>query len=163
MANVDKNQAIIDFLNQCPSIRDNPTFFNFINAKNDNKQILTTGNDKIIDKPFIDGSVQKRFTFTIIDYKSVAYTAIVKAAGYSNENVEDLLDTQGIIDWVTEQDLNRNYPNFGDDCVIDDIRALTDNPNLNGVDTSVTPALAKYSISIQINYIDYSNLTWDNN
>jgi len=163
MANVDKNQAIIDFLLQCPSIQNNPMFFNFINAKNDNKQIVTTGNDKIIDKPFIDGSVQKRFTFTIIDYKSVAYTAIVKAAGYSNENVEDLLDTQGIIDWVTEQDLLRNYPNFGEDCVIDDMRALTDNPNLNGVDTSVTPALAKYSISIQINYIDYSNLLWDNN
>ena len=97
MANVDKNQAIIDFLNQCPSIRDNPTFFNFINAKDDNKQILTTGNDKIIDKPFIDGSVQKRYTFTIVDYKSVAYTAIVKATGYNNENVDELFNTQGII------------------------------------------------------------------
>ena len=98
-----------------------------------------------------------------MDYKSVAYTAIAKVAGYPNENVEDIFDTQQIIDWVTEQETLRNYPNFGEDCVIDEMRALTDNPNLNGVDTSITPALAKYSISIQINYIDYSNLSWDNN
>lgn len=163
MANVDKNQAVIEYLLQCPAIRDNPLFFNFINAKDDNKQIVTTANDKVINRKFIDGSVQKRFTFTLMDYKSVAYTAIAKVAGYANENVEDMLDTQGIIDWVTEQEVIRNYPDFGTNCVIDSVQALTDNPRLNGVDTSITPALAKYSISIQIDYMDYSNLIWDEN
>lgn len=169
MASVDKNQAIIDFLLQCPYIQDNPLFFNFINAKDDNKQIVTMGNDKTIDKPFIDGSVQKRYTFTIIDYKSISYTAIAKIIGsgsvdyYPDENMEDILDTQQIIDWITEQENARNYPNFGEQCVIDEIKALTDNPRLNGVDTSINPGLAKYSISIQINYVDYTNLQWDNN
>lgn len=162
MANVDKNQAVIDFLLQCPALQNNPLFFNFVNAKDDNKQIVTSANDTIIDKPFIDGSVQKRYTFTIIDYKSVAYTAIVKQAGYPNENVEDMLATQDIIDWITEQEIDRNYPDFGTDCVIDSMKALSTNPNLNGVDTSVAPALAKYSISIQINYIDYSHILWEN-
>jgi len=163
MASVDKNQAIIDFLLQCPYIQNNPLFFNFINAKDDNKQIVTMGNDKTIDRPFIDGSVQKRYTFTLIDYKSVAYTAIAKASGYPNENVDDILDTQSIIDWITEQENARNYPNFGEQCVIDEMIALTDNPRLNGVDTSINPGLAKYSVSIQINYVDYTNLEWDNN
>ena len=162
MANLDKNKAIIDFLLQCPSIQNNPLFFNFVNAKDDNKQIVTSGNDTVIDRPFIDGSVQKRYTFTIIDYKSIAYTAIVKQAGYPNENVEDILATQDIIDWITEQALIRNYPNFGTECVIDDMKVTTTNPNLNGVDTSVAPALAKYSFSIQINYIDYSHVKWGN-
>lgn len=157
---VDKNQAVIDFLITCPQIRDNPLYFNFINAKDDNKQIITIANDKSINRPYIDGSVLKRFTFTIVDFKSIAYKAIVKQAGYPDENVTDMLDVQGIIDWVTEQADNYNYPDFGTDCFIDDMRVTTDNPNLNGIDNSVQPALAKYSMSIQIDYIDNSKKTW---
>lgn len=159
MANVDKNQAVIDFLITCPAIRDNPLYFNFLNAKDGNKQLLSTGNDKLMNRTFIDGSVAKRFTFTIIDYRSVAYQAIVKPIGtseYMNENVEELLDVQGIADWIEEQNDARNFPDFGSDFDIDEMHTLTDNPNVNGVDTSINPALAKYSISIQIDYVDNS-------
>ena len=156
MANVDKNQAVIDFLITCPKIQNSPLYFNFLNANDGNKQIVTDSNDKSVNKPFIDGSIQKQFTFTIIDYRSVAYQAVVKQVGYVNENVEEILDVQGIIDWITTQNDLRNYPNFGTDCVIDEMRTLTDNPNLNGVDTSITPPLAKYSMSIQIDYLDMS-------
>lgn len=165
---MDKNEAIITYLLQCPAIQNSPLYFNFINAKDDNKQIVTQANDKIIDKPFIDGSIQKRFTFTIMDYKSIAYTAVVKELNnlsatlvYPNENLEDIIDVQGIIDWISEQEVLRNYPDFGEDCVIDDIKALSDNPNLNSVDTSTNPPLAKYSISIQINYVDYSKVLFN--
>lgn len=160
MANVDKNQAVIDFLLTCPAIQDNPLFFNFLNAKDDNKQLVVTGNEKSINKAFVDGSVQKRFTFTIIDYKSVAYQAIVNSPILVNENVQEVFETQGIIDWISEQNDARNFPNFGNDCLIEEMHTLTDNPNLNGVDTSVSPALAKYSISIQIDYVDTSKMIW---
>ena len=156
MANVDKNQAVIDFLITCPQIQSNPLYFNFLNAKDGNKQLISSGNDRSINKPYIDGSVQKQFTFTLIDYRSIAYQAVVKQQGYMNENVEEVLDVQAVMDWINEQNEIRNYPNFGTDCVIDEMRTLTDNPNLNGVDTSITPALAKYSMSIQIDYLDMS-------
>lgn len=161
MSYMDKNNAIIEYLCQCPYIRDNKLFFNFIEAKDNNKQIISTANDKAIDKPYIDGSVKKRFTFTIMDYKSITYNAIAKAVGYNNENVEDILEVQTIIDWITEQNDNHNFPNFGVDCVIDDIIAISDNPNLSAVDTSKTPALARYSVSIQVNYVDYSKSNWN--
>ena len=157
---IDKNKAVLDFLKGCPQIRDNQMFFNFINAKDNNKQFVTLANDVNLHTPYIDGSVLKRYTFTIIDYKSVSYNAIVMLQGYSDENVEEMLQVQEIIDWITEQALERNYPDFGDACMIDDMKATTDNPNLNGVDTSIQPALAKYSISIQIDYIDYSKKLW---
>lgn len=160
MANIDKNQAVIDFLLTCPAIQDNPLFFNFLNAKDDNKQLVVTGNEKSLNKAFVDGSVQKRFTFTIIDYKSVAYQAIVNSPILVNENVQEVFETQGIIDWISEQNDSRNFPNFGADCLIEEMHTLTDNPNLNGVDTSVSPALAKYSISIQIDYVDTSKMIW---
>lgn len=153
---VDKNQAVIDFLINCPQIQANPLFFNFLNAKDGNKQLISSGNEKTMNRPFIDGSVAKRYTFTIIDYRSIAYQAVVKQAGYVNENVEEAFDVQGIMDWVNEQNDLRNFPNFGDKCIIDEMRTLTENPNLNGVDTSITPALAKYSMSIQIDYLDIS-------
>lgn len=157
---IDKNQAIIDFLIQCPQVRDNPLFFNFINAKDENKQIVTLSNDRSLNQSYVDGSVLKRYTFTLIDFKSVAYRAIVKESGYTDENVEDMLDAQSIIDWVEAQADEGNYPDFGETCIIDDMRTTTTNPNLNGVDTSVTPALAKYSISIQIDYLDISKVIW---
>lgn len=169
MANIDKNQAVIDFLCTCPAIQSNPLFFNFLNAKDDNKQLVATGNDKSMNVKFVDGSERKRFTFTIIDYKSVAYQAIVKpiqvgtgVQTYANENVQEIMEVQAIMDWITEQNEARNYPNFGNDMIIEEMRTLTENPNLNGVDTSVSPALAKYSMSIQIDYIDTSKVLWNN-
>lgn len=158
---VDKNQAIIEYLRNCPQIAANPLFFNFIEAKDNNKQLVTVANDINIQKPYIDGSVLKRFTFTIIDYRSIAYQAVVMAVGYTNENVEEMLDVQAMLNWIEEQDNNKNFPDFGPTCEIEKIEALTDTPRLNGVDTSVSPALAKYSISIRVTYLDTSKQLWN--
>lgn len=158
---IDKNQAVIDFLVNCPQLKNNPVFFNFINAKDNNKQILVMGSDQAVNTPFIDGSVQKIYTFTIIDFRSVTYQALVKLPGYENENVQELLDVQSIIDWVNEQSNNYNYPNFGEDCLIDEMIVTSNSPMLNGIDTSANPALAKYSITIQIKYIDNSKKLWN--
>lgn len=157
---VDKNQAIIDFLLQCPTIADNPLFFNFLNAEDTSKQIITQANSKVLNQRFIDGSVMRRYTFTIVDFRSVAYQPVPKVEGYVSENVEELLDVQGIMDWVNEQAKLRNFPDFGEDCIIDNMETITENPNLNGIDTQVTPALAKYSMSIRIDFLDKSNAFW---
>lgn len=161
---VDKNQAVIDFLLTCYQIRSNPLFFNFLNAKDGSKQIITQSNDKALNHNYVDGSVMKRYTFSLIDFRSVAYQAIPVVGTtlevYSTENVEELFDIQGIMDWVQEQADARNFPDFGDDCIIEDMKTTTENPNLNGVDTSVSPALAKYSMSIQIDYLDTSKVIW---
>lgn len=156
----DKNQAMIDYLITCPAIRDNPLFFNFITAKEDNKQFITIANDKILNKEFVDGSVMKRYTMTLVDFKSVVYQAIVKQTGYPNENVEDMFDVQAIMDWVNEQNRLEIFPDFGSDCRVEKIQTATDNPNLNGVDTSVSPVTAKYSFSIQVEYLDMTNVLW---
>ena len=157
---MSKNQAIIDFFFFFLAIQKNPLFFNFLNAKDNNQQIITQANDKSLQQAYIDGSVLKQYTFTMIFFKSVLYQAIPKVEGLVNENVEELGEVQEIIDWVEEQADNKNYPNFGDKCLIDDMRALSENPGLNGVDTSVTPPLAKYSVSIQIDYLDTTKAIW---
>ena len=158
---MDKTQAMIEYLIQCPSIVSSPLYFNFINATSDDKQLVAVANDKIVYRPYVDGSVQKRFDFTIIDYRSVAYQELAKLHIDTNENVEEFFDVQEVIDWIEQQNDLRNFPDFGESCIVDSIRTMTDNPNLNGVDTSAKPALAKYSIAIQVDYLDISKCVWN--
>ena len=163
MSNVDKNQAIIDYLNTCPSIANNPQFFNFANAKDGNKQISVKSSDKGRNKPYIDGTVEKRFAFTIYDFRSASFNPLVIKSGFNNENVDELNDIQGIIDWVTEQNEMRKFPDFGSKCIIDSIYTTTENPDLAGVDKSVSPQVAVYTITINVDYLDISKKVWQNN
>ena len=158
---MDKNLAVIEYLITCPSIANNPLFFNCIQARDKAKDIVTIANERILHRPYIDGSVEKRYSFTIQDFRSVTPNPLAFIPGEppvlrTNENVENMLDVQGIIDWIEEQNDARNFPDFGTDCVIDEIKTVTDNPNLNGIDNNVTPALGKYSVTVQIDYLDKS-------
>ena len=156
----DKNQAVINFLLQCPEIQDSPLYINLINANDNDTQIVTKSNDKFVNKPYIDGSVLKRYTFTILRFKSISNGPLVTLSGYANENLEDLADVQSLIDWVTEQGELHNYPDFGEQCDIQSIRTTSENPNLEGFDAEVTPMLAVYSVTIEIEYIDNSKKIW---
>ena len=160
MSDIDKNQAVIDYLIQCPTILNSPLYFNFINAKDDTNQFVTQSNERYASKRYIDGSVMKIYSFTIILFKSAADIAVVKASGYPNENISDMVDIQALIDWVKEQEDLHNYPNFGEDCIVDEIYTTTDNPNFNGIDDQVSPPLATYSITIEIQYLDVSKKLW---
>ena len=66
---MDKTEAIIQYLLGCPQLAESALYLNFVNAKDDDKQLLTNANERTLHKPYIDGSVDKRFTFTIIDYR----------------------------------------------------------------------------------------------
>lgn len=157
---MDKNKATIEFISNCPYIRDNPLFFNFINAEEDNNQIVTTSNDIMVNRPYIDGSVLKRYTFTIVNFKSISDTELVQGDDISNENVDDMLDLQGLIDWIDEQNEAHNYPDFGTTCEIQQMITTSENPRFDGVNTAITPALAMYSVAIRIDYIDYKKVIW---
>lgn len=162
---MDKNKAVINFLLGCPHIKNSPLFYTLGKVEANNKQVETIANDEKINTPFVDGSVKKRYTFTIIDYQTVTPNAVIQREVDNtsvpvSENLDNAFKVQQVADWVTEQSTLRNFPDFGDKCVIDDMAVVTDQPNLNGVDRAVTPVLAKYSISIRIDYIDYSNAIW---
>ena len=157
----DKNQAIIDYLTTCPYVENNPLFFNFGNAKDSDIQIVAQSNDVSLNKTYVDGSILKRFTFNLLIYKSVSYNPLVTTEGYPNENLEEVKEVQNIIDWITTQNRLENFPDFGDDCTIESIEALTNNPSMNGVNSSVMPPLATYNISINVTYCDFENTVWN--
>ena len=92
ITSVDKNQAVVDYILQCPTIQNSPLYFNFINAEDDTNQFVTRSNERYASKRYIDGSVEKIYSFTIILYKSTADIAVVKIDGYPNENISDMSD-----------------------------------------------------------------------
>ena len=67
---------------------------------------------------------------------------------------------QSLIEWISEQNDLRNFPNFGETCEVDEILTTTDTPNFDGIDEQVSPPLAVYSITIRVNYIDKSKIIW---
>ena len=156
----NKHQAVIDYLVTCPTMQDSPLFFNFINAQDGTNQFLTVSNDEYTSTKYIDGSVQKIYTFTILTFKSVNDIEIVQIPGYKNENLSDMEDVQALIDWIQEQEEIHNYPDFGENCIVESIKTTTEEPNFDGIDEQVEPNLAVYSTSIQISYLDISKQLW---
>ena len=72
----------------------------------------------------------------------------------------DLSAIQTLIDWVKEQNENLNFPDFGEDCIVESIMPTTDEPTFDGIDEQTEPNLAVYSTTIQIEYIDISKRLW---
>lgn len=155
---MSKNQAMLDFLQTCPLIRDNPLFFNFGKVENGAHQVNMKSDDVSLHRPYIDGTELKRYTFHLDSFKSVAYNPVIQ--GLPDENMDDLDDVQALLDWVNEQGDLKNYPAF-EDCIIDKMRSLSMKPELVGVDTTLSPPTAVYRISIQIDYLDTSKQVWE--
>lgn len=159
---VDKNQAMIDFLLNCPVIQNNPLFFNFARAKEDNNQFILLSNDTKLNEPYIDGSVLKQYRFILLSYKTASFNPVIKVSGYPDENLSEIAEFQKVIDWVKEQSEANVFPDFGPDCIIDSMNVLSENPTLYDIDETTAPPVARYSITIQIDYLDNSLKLWHN-
>lgn len=157
---MDKNEAVIEFLLTCPTIQENPLFFNFADIEAGSNHVATQTDT--IKKRYIDGSVLKTYTFTIACYKAVSHNAIVGTSSFGDENMENMAIVQDILDWINEQADNRVYPNFGTDYIVEDMATLSVDPDLDGIDTSVNPPLARYSIGVKIEYLDNTKILWNN-
>jgi hypothetical protein len=154
----DMNAVMLQYLCECPTIQENPIYFNFAQSQDNNQLFVTSTNT--INEEYVDGSKLRRYQFTLFVYKSLSYDPVVKMEGYvkSHENVSEVADLQEILDWIQQQADEKNYPDFGTDCIIDNMKTATSNPVLYGTDVSVTPALAKYGMTVQIDYIDTSTV-----
>ena len=160
---MDKNEAMIKFLMTCPTIQNNPLFFNFAEAENGNNHFITEHDVK--KKTYIDGSTLKQYTFSIASYSSVSHNAIADddVAGeiLFDANIDNMAKVQSILDWINEQADNHNFPDFGTDCEVDSMETLTTDPDIDGIDTSVNPPIARYSVGVKLMYLDNSKRIWN--
>ena len=59
---------------------------------------------------------------------------------------------QGFMDWLDEQDREKNYPEFPDNCQIKKMEVLQNMPNLAGVNPEA--GLARYMIQCRLIYFE---------
>ena len=152
---MNKTKQMIQYLIQCDEIVNSSLYMNFLEAEKDNTTQFISESTVTLSK-YIDGSEQKRFAFSIADYRSITYNNISKRS-MTNENLEKLNVVQGIIDWVKEQNEIRNFPDFGEKCFVESIDTTEETPNITGIqDSQGNPPLAVYAITVIVDYIDYS-------
>ncbi len=157
---MDKNQVMVEFIQQCPTIQNNPLFFNFAESGDGNNHFITE-KDSVI-RSYVDGSQLKQYTFTIASYSYISHAAIINDDdNIVNENIENMAKVQEILDWINEQSNKCNFPDFGQDCIVDNMITLTSDPDMDGIDTSVNPPIARYSIGVKVEYLDNSKKLWN--
>ena len=97
---------------------------------------------------YVDGSKTYPITFSINTYKSISYNQVVKTMISGNENITDLLDVSKIIEFVKEMESKGKYPTFADNITVEKVYCQYNTPNTPAIDSSLSPALAKFSIPI---------------
>ena len=158
----DKNIAMVKFLLQCPTIQQNPLFFNFADEEDGNNHFISERDTK--KTVYIDGSTLKQYTFTIASYSSVSHNAVVDDIENDiilDENIENMAKVQEILDWINTQADNLYFPDFGPDCEIESMETLTTDPDIDGIDTSVNPPIARYSVGVKLIYLDNTKKVWN--
>ena len=146
----------INFLLECEYISKNKLFLNAISGDINAIQIVTSEIDRKQDKEFVDGSVLHKVLFTVFDYKSISFNQLVRTMLENNENINDLEDTQNIVDFIVEQEKQRNYPDFGSDYEVEKIEPTYLTPTTPSIDSTGQNPLAKYSIPIVCHVMDYT-------
>lgn len=146
-----------EYILQCDSVKNNKLFINAVTKAQDGaKQLVTSQIDRAQDKEYVDGSVLHKVIFTVFDFKSISFNAIVKSMLKKNKNIESLLEVQALIDWIAEQQKKRNYPDFGNDYEVERIETTYLTPSTPAIDSTATPEIAKYSIPIVCYVMDYT-------
>ena len=138
----------INWLLTCPQIASNKLFLNNINAKDNNIQVVTQQIMRSQSNFYVDGSIEHTVIFTVFDYKSPSFNQLVTTAINKNENVEDLLNTSAIIDWIEQQRKLRNFPLFTGKFECIDVYSQYLSPSTPTTDNSGNAPLSRYSIPI---------------
>ena len=104
---VNKYQAVMDFIKQCPLVGED-LYFNFIDeSDNDGNTSLATVPYGQVVKRYVDGDLLMKMQFEIRQVKPLST--------YSNTtaNTEQIHLVQKFLDWINEQGNKGNYPNWG--------------------------------------------------
>lgn len=113
----NKNQAVMDFINTCPLVGYD-LYFNFIDETNPD------GNTSLIPVPY--GKVIKKYTDGDKLLKQEYEIRQIKPMStYSNttENTDQMQRVQEFIEWINRQGKEKNFPDFGEECEIQSLKA----------------------------------------
>ncbi len=144
----DFNKAVKEWLMQCPAIREDKMYFNFLSAGDENQAFQTIEHSTVTED--IVGNEIGQYTFSIIDFRSLSKMPFK----FTMRDIDKAAAVEQINKWIREQCKNRNFPVF-DSCEIDKI-TVPPSPTFAGQDNSEGMHLAKYIIQVVIDYIKFN-------
>ena len=95
-----------------------------------------------LNKTDICGFKYKSYTFVFIGYETID-------TGTSDVNTNNMALMDEFLDWIEEQQKNRNFPDFGENCSEYELEPLQNMANLAMV---TDDNVAKYMFGVRINY-----------
>lgn len=137
---MSKHEAMVEYLKQYPGL----SFFLYFNTS------MNTAGDISIQTVYSDeweeqditGHGTKRYDFAI------TFMAL-QDTGTSLNNVKKMEDAQAFMDWIREQDEQKNFPDF-EGCEVYSIENLQNMPNLAAANNHV----AKYMFQCRVRYYE---------
>jgi hypothetical protein len=154
---MDYVATCIKWLLKSEYIKKNKLFLNAAEAKDNSIQIVTQEISRSQDKKYVDGSVLHKVIFTIFDYKSISFNSLLQSALEKNENIADLLEVGNIPDFVAEMENKNDYPDFGAGFEVQSVYCENSTPSTPVIDNNVFPALAKFSVPIVCEVLEYGH------
>lgn len=118
--------------------------FNYSPESSDSFGLITNYAEKTVKK-FINGDARKAYGFTIEIIKEYSTFG-------DDLNLECMNFVQGFMDWLDDQNTEKNYPDFGDNCEVEEIEILQNMPNFAGMNPEA--GLARYMVQGRILYIE---------
>jgi hypothetical protein len=105
---VNKYQAVMDFIKNCPIVGKD-LYFNFTDETNNdgNTNLYTVPYGQVVRR-YVDGALLMKMQFEIRQVKPLTT--------YSNTtaNTEQMQLVQEFLDWINEQGKKGNYPDWGE-------------------------------------------------
>lgn len=145
----------INFLLTDDEISKNKLFVNAVKASANNIGVVTSAIDRNQSQHFVDGSWRHTLTFTINNYKPISQQQLMTASISGNLNIENLIDPQKIIDFIEQSNENGNFPYFGTDYEVEEMRSVNLTPPTPTVTDTDNP-LAKFALPIEIVIYQYA-------
>lgn len=144
ISNQNKNLAMLEYLRQCPVLKEQLKTFLHTNTTNEkvNNASFNTIYSDVWETKYLHGHGVKLFDFAI----SLMLPFDVNR---TDNNAEQLQIPQQFMAWIDEQDSVKNFPDF-EGCKVLSISNLQNMPNFAGVNEEGN--LAKYMFQCRVKY-----------
>ena len=113
---MDKHTTVRDWLKSYPGF--NRLCFNFGTVTSQSKHLIPTASDYVFKRDIFGNAVR------YYDFAITAFNDIDDITDDGAENLVDFNQMQNFIDWIAEQNSKRDFPSFGDNCEVEEIRNL---------------------------------------